>query len=328
MIPIYKVSTFTRELGRVGEGRRIDGRKSRWNWGQAVVPAGDADEPFEAGAIMVTKCVNSRTFLTMSMFQRHNINVVGTGSKTMLLAHGYGCDQAMWRFLVPAFQNDYRMVLFDHIGAGRSDLSLYNREKYGTLDGYAQDVLDIIDAAAEAPVIFVGHSVSCIIGVLAAKKRPDAFERLILVAPSPCYLNDGDYVGGFTRGDIDGLLQTLDENHLGWSRTMAPVIMKNEERPELAEELAESFCRTDPEIAKHFARVTFLSDNRADLSTVTVPSLVLQCSDDSIAPQSVGEFMHRHLPGSTLVNMRATGHCPHLSTPGETIAAIKQYLRP
>jgi sigma-B regulation protein RsbQ len=264
----------------------------------------------------------------MSIFQRHNIHVVGTGSQTMLLAHGYGCDQIMWRFLVPAFQNNYRIVLFDHVGAGQSDLSQYSREKYATLDGYARDILDIIDAVSEAPVIFVGHSVSSMIGVLAANKRPHAFERLVLVGPSPCYLNDHDYVGGFTRGDIDGLLQTLDENHLGWSRAMAPVIMKNEDRPELASELAESFCRTDPEIAKHFARVTFLSDNRADLPRVTVPSLVLQCSDDSIAPQSVGEFVHRHLPGSTLVNMRATGHCPHLSSPGETIEAIKHYLRP
>ena len=277
---------------------------------------------------MLSKGNNSLPFLTMSIFQRHNINVVGTGSKTMLLAHGYGCDQIMWRFLVPAFQNHYRIVLFDHVGAGQSDLSQYSREKYATLDGYARDILDIIDAVSEAPVIFVGHSVSSMIGVLAANKRPHAFERLILVGPSPCYLNDHDYVGGFTRGDIDGLLQTLDENHLGWSRAMAPVIMKNEDRPELASELAESFCRTDPEIAKHFARVTFLSDNRADLPRVTVPSLVLQCSDDSIAPQSVGEFVHRHLPGSTLVNMRATGHCPHLSSPGETIEAIKHYLRP
>jgi len=264
----------------------------------------------------------------MSIFHRHNINLVGTGSKTMLLAHGYGCDQIMWRFLVPAFQNDYRIVLFDYVGAGKSDLSQYSREKYASLDGYAQDILDIVDAVSNAPVIFVGHSVSSMIGVLAANKRPNAFERLVLVGPSPCYLNANDYVGGFTRGDIDRLLQTLDENHLGWSRAIAPVIMKNEDRPELASELAESFCRTDPEIAKHFARVTFLSDNRADLSLVTVPSLVLQCSDDCIAPQSVGEFVHRHLPGSTLVNMRPTGHCPHLSSPDETIEAIKHYLTP
>jgi len=246
----------------------------------------------------------------------------------MLLAHGFGCDQIMWRFLVPEFQNDYRIVLFDYIGAGKSDLSKYSRDKYGTLGGYAQDVLDIIDAVSGAPVTFVGHSVSSMIGVLAANRNPGAFERLVLVGPSPCYMNDGQYTGGFTRDDIDGLLQTLDENHLGWSRAMAPVIMKNDDRPELASELAESFCRTDPEIAKHFARVTFLSDNRDDLSSVTVPSLVLQCSEDSIAPQCVGEFVHRHLPGSTLVNLRATGHCPHLSSPAETVQAIRNYLKP
>ncbi len=262
----------------------------------------------------------------MSIFERHNVNIVGTGSKTMLLAHGYGCDQIMWRFLVPGFRDDYRIVLFDHVGAGKSDLSHYSRDKYGTLDGYAQDVLDIIDAVSGEPVIFVGHSVSAIIGVLAANKRPSAFDRLVLVGPSPCYINDDHYVGGFTRSDIDGLLQTLDENHLGWSKAMAPVVMKNEDRPELVSELAESFCRTDPEIAKHFARVTFLSDNRADLPLVKVPALVLQCSEDSIAPQCVGEFVHQHLPGSTLKKMRATGHCPHFSSPAETIEVIKNYL--
>lgn len=263
----------------------------------------------------------------MSIFERHNVNVLGNGSRTILMAHGYGCDQAMWRFLVPALQAEYRVVLFDYVGAGKSDLSQYKRDKYSSLDGYAQDVLDIIDAVGGAPVVFVGHSVSSIIGVLAANKRPEAFERLVLVGPSPRYINDGDYVGGFNKADIDALLQTLDENHLGWSRAMAPVIMKNGDRPELADELAESFCRTDPEIAKHFARVTFLSDNREDLRHVNVPSLILQCSEDSIAPECVGDFVHRHLPGSTLVQMQATGHCPHLSSPEETLEAITQYLK-
>jgi sigma-B regulation protein RsbQ len=263
---------------------------------------------------------------TMSITQRNNINIVGNGNKTMVLAHGYGCDQIMWRFLTPEFQDQYRIVLFDHVGAGKSDLSAYNRQKYSTLNGYADDVVEIIAETSDSPVIFVGHSVSSIIGVLAAIKKPSAFERLILVGPSPCYINDGEYVGGFNRSDIDGLLQTLEDNHLGWSRAMAPVIMKNEERPELAAELAESFCRTDPEIAKHFARVTFLSDNRADLASVTVPSLVLQCSDDSIAPDNVGEFVHRKLAGSTFVKMQAIGHCPHLSAPAETIQSIKEYL--
>jgi sigma-B regulation protein RsbQ len=263
----------------------------------------------------------------MSIFRTHNITVAGKGDKTIIFAHGYGCDQIMWRFIVPAFQNDYRVVLFDHVGAGKSDLGLYSREKYGTLNGYADDVLEIIDAVG-GPVIFVGHSVSAMIGVLAAIRRPEAFERLVLIGPSPCYINKDDYVGGFTKGDIEGLLQTLDENHLGWSRAMAPVIMKNADRPELATELAESFCRTDPEIAKHFARVTFLSDNRADLELMTIPALVLQCADDSIAPDGVGEFVHSKLRDSGLVRMRATGHCPHLSGPAETIESIRKYLAP
>jgi sigma-B regulation protein RsbQ len=263
----------------------------------------------------------------VSIFQRHNINIVGEGAKTMIFAHGYGCDQTMWRFLVPAFRNDYRLVLFDHVGAGKSDLSQYSRHKYATLDGYAEDVLEIIDAVGGAPVIYVGHSVSSMIGVLAAIKRPDAFESLVLVGPSPCYINDDGYTGGFGRADIQALLQTLDENHLGWSRAMAPIIMKNQSRPELAEELAESFCRTDPEIAKHFARVTFLSDNRSDLRSAPVRCLVLQCSDDSIAPDCVGEFVHRQLPDSVFVKLRATGHCPHLSDPEETTQAIKEFLK-
>src|SRR4051812_25078789 len=261
-----------------------------------------------------------------AIYQRNNIHVEGSGSKTIVFAHGYGCDQVMWRYLTPAFANDYRLILFDHVGAGKSDLSRYSREKYGSLNGYADDVLEIIEYVGNEPVIFAGHSVSAIIGILAAIKRPRAFDRLVLVGPSPCYINDGDYTGGFTRADIEGLLQTLDENHLGWSKAMAPVIMKNADRPELASELAESFCRTDPEIAKHFARVTFLSDNRGDLSNVAVPALVLQCSEDSIAPENVGEFVHRNLPNSTLVKLTASGHCPHMSGPDETVRSIKDYL--
>lgn len=262
----------------------------------------------------------------MSISKRNNVNIFGSGRKTVLFSHGYGCDQIMWRYLVSAFDGDYRIVLFDHVGAGKSDLAQYSPERYSTLQGYADDVLEIIDAVSGAPVIFVGHSVSAMIGVLAANKRPEAFEALIMIGPSPCYINDGEYFGGFTKSDIDSLLQTLAENHLGWSKTMAPIIMKNDERPELASELAESFCRTDPEIAKDFARVTFLSDNRRDLASVSVPSLVLQCSEDSIAPLEVGDFVHKNVPGSVLIRLRATGHCPHLSGPVETIRTIKEYL--
>ncbi len=262
----------------------------------------------------------------MSVLRRNHVNITGSGDRTLLFAHGYGCDQIMWRFLLPAFEKDYRLVVFDHVGAGKSDLKQYSRDKYGSLDGYVDDILEIIDAIGGGPVTFVGHSVSAMMGILAAARRPEAFERLILIGPSPCYVNSDSYVGGFSKADIEGLLQTLDENHLGWSRAMAPVIMKNQDRPELAAELAESFCRTDPEIAKQFARVTFLSDNRKDLAAVTTPALVLQCSEDSIAPDAVGKFMNQALPGSTLVKLKAAGHCPHLSDPGETIQAIQAYL--
>jgi sigma-B regulation protein RsbQ len=262
----------------------------------------------------------------MSIYQRNNIHVQGAGTKTMVLAHGFGCDQNMWRFIVPAFLSDYRVVLFDHVGAGKSDVSQYRRDKYESLEGYADDVLEIIDAVGGAPVVFVGHSVSGMIGILAAAKRPSAFERLILIGPSPCYINGPDYVGGFNKSDIEALLATLDSNYLGWSSATAPVIMGNADRPELAGELTESFCRTNPDIAKHFARVTFLSDNRHDLAQVRIPALVMQCSEDAIAPDSVGQFVHDHLPQSKLVHLSATGHCPHMSAPEETIAAMRQYL--
>jgi sigma-B regulation protein RsbQ len=262
----------------------------------------------------------------MSVLTRNNVHVSGQGTRPMIFAHGFGCDQNMWRFVTPAFEEEYRIVLYDHVGAGHSDLSAYSREKYGSLHGYAQDLLEICDELDLQDVIFVGHSVSSMIGVLAAIEAPERFLRLVLVGPSPCYVNDDEYQGGFGRNDIDELMESLDANHLGWSAAMAPAIMGNPDRPELGEELTNSFCRTDPEIAKHFAQVTFLSDNRADLSKVRVPSLILQCSDDIIAPESVGRYVHANLAKSTLVLMRATGHCPNLSAPEETVAAIKDFL--
>jgi sigma-B regulation protein RsbQ len=233
----------------------------------------------------------------------------------------------MWRFVVPEFERDYRIVLFDHVGAGRSDISQYSRERYATLGGYADDVLQIIDAVGGTPVIFIGHSVSAMIGVLAAIRAPGSFERLVLIGPSACYVDDAEYTGGFSRTDIDGLLETLVSNYLGWSSAMAPVIVGNSGRPELGTELTESFCRTDPEIAKHFAEVTFLSDNRADLRKLKTPTLILQCSEDVIAPEAAGEFVHRQIAASQFVKLQATGHCPNLSAPQETAAAIKEYLR-
>ena len=261
-----------------------------------------------------------------SIRQRNNVRVFGAGTQPMVFAHGFGCDQNMWRWITPAFENDYRVVLYDQVGAGQSDLSAYRSEKYRTLAGYAADLLEICAAEELTDVIFVGHSVSSMIGVLAAIQQPERFGKLILVGPSPRYINDGDYVGGFGRQDIDGLLDFLESNYMGWAAAMAPVIMGNPERPELGAELTSSFCRTDPDIAREFARVTFLSDNRADLPRVRTPSLILQCSEDAIAPQAVGEYVHANLVASELMLLKATGHCPNLSAPEETIAAMKAYL--
>jgi sigma-B regulation protein RsbQ len=263
----------------------------------------------------------------VSVLIRNHVKVMGNpNGQAMMLSHGYGCDQTMWRYVTPAFEDVYKIVLFDHVGAGNSDLAAFNTGKYAKLEGYARDVLEICEELKLESVIFVGHSVSAMIGMLAAIEEPGMFDKLIMIGPSPCYINDGNYFGGFTRTDIDGLLDFLDSNHLGWSKTMAPVIMGNPDQPELAEELANSFCRTDPEIAKHFAKVTFLSDNRADLRKLKTPSIILQCDQDCIAPAVVGKYVHSQLPGSTFVMLKATGHCPHLSAPTETIAAMKQSL--
>jgi sigma-B regulation protein RsbQ len=263
-----------------------------------------------------------------TVLARNNVRVTGReGGQAIVFAHGFGCDQNMWRLVAPAFEDRYRVVLFDHVGAGRSDLAAYTRARYDSLQGYADDVLDICRALSLQGAIFVGHSVSAMIGVVAAIKEPERFERLILVGPSPRYIDEPGYVGGFSRDDIEGLLESLDSNYLGWSSAMAPVIMGNPERPELGAELTNSFCRTDPQIASHFARVTFLSDNRADLAKVRTRSLVLQCSEDAIAPESVGRYVHDQIAGSEMVKLRATGHCPNLSAPEETIAAIEAFLQ-
>jgi sigma-B regulation protein RsbQ len=263
----------------------------------------------------------------VGVLQRNHVTVAGQpDGRPMLLAHGFGCDQSMWRHVVPAFADDHRIVLFDLVGAGSSDLSAWDPERYAALDGYADDVLEIVHELDLSDVVLVGHSVSAMIGVLAANREPERFGALVLVSPSPCYVDDGDYRGGFSRGDVEALIEALDANHLGWSRAMAPVIVGNPERPELGAELTSSFCRTDPEIAKHFARVTFLSDNRADLPRVSVRTLVLQCREDAIAPPVVGEWVARAVPGSRLVLLEATGHCPNLSAPEETSAAIRAFL--
>lgn len=275
-----------------------------------------------AGGAIGAYCV--RHF--MSIRSRNNVRVSGQGTQTMLFAHGFGCDQNMWRFVAPAFENDYRVVLFDYVGSGKSDWSAYDPERYGSLEGYARDVLEICAELDLRDVIFVGHSVSCMVGVLAAVAEPDRFAQLILIGPSPCYINDRDYVGGFEREDIEGLLDMMERNYLGWASFLTPVIMKNPDRPGLTQELEASFCSTDPEISRQFAEATFFADNRADLAKVEVSSLVLQCSDDAIAPLSVGEHVAANLPNSTFRVMEATGHCPHMSHPEETIRVMREYL--
>ncbi len=263
----------------------------------------------------------------MSAAVRNNVTTHGPpDGQPMLFAHGFGCDQGMWRFVWPAFSDEYRVVLFDHVGYGGSDVSAFDAGRYATLDGYAADVLAVCEELDLQDVVFVGHSVSAMIGVLAAAAQPERFARLVLVGPSPRYLDDEGYVGGFSEEDVAGLLESLESNYLGWSSAMAPVIMGNADRPELAEELTNSFCRTDPEIAASFARATFLGDNRGDLERVRTPALVLQSSDDVIAPLPVGRYVHEHLPDSRFVLLDATGHCPNLSAPDETVAAIKTFL--
>ncbi|MBW3670416.1 MAG: alpha/beta hydrolase [Acidobacteria bacterium] len=261
-----------------------------------------------------------------TILERNNVRVLGQGSRTIMFAHGFGCDQKMWRYMIPAFEQDYRIVVFDYVGSGGSDWAAWSMHRYSSLDGYASDVLEILDSLDLRGVTFVGHSVSSIIGILAANREPDRFSDLILLGPSPRYINDPPYVGGFDVEDIEGLLESMDRNFIGWAQAMSPVVMKNPDRPELTEELEQSFCSTDPTITRKFAEVTFTSDNRQDLQGVTVPSLIVQCSEDSVAPAEVGEYMRTNLPHSDFVQMSATGHCPHMSHPEETIRVIRERL--
>lgn len=258
---------------------------------------------------------------------RNNVKVTGYGTKALIFAHGFGCDQNMWRFVAPAFEEKYKVVLFDFVGSGKSDIQAYDPNRYHDLNGYAQDILDICSALELKDAILVGHSVGATIGLLASIQRPEYFERLVLIGPSACYMNDlPDYIGGFEREDLVALLDMMDQNYQGWASYLAPVIMGNADRPELSEELELSFCATDPKAARLFAEATFLSDYRQELGKATVPSLILQCSDDVIAPMEAGAFVHQQIKGSEFRLMDATGHCPHLSHPEETIQLINEYL--
>jgi len=262
----------------------------------------------------------------LSVQTRNNVRVMGDGPATLVFAHGFGCDQNMWRLVTPGFASRFRLVLFDLVGSGRSDIAAYDSAKYDSLEGYAADLVEVIEEFGRGPVIVVSHSVSAMISVTAALKAPDRIAAHIMIGPSPCYIDDGDYLGGFTKHDIDSLLETLASNYLGWSSTMAPAIMGAPGQPELADELTNSFCRTDPDIAREFARVTFLSDSRADVARITHPCLILQCSDDIIAPLQVGLYLHRVLPDSRFELIDNVGHCPHLSAPDACIGAMDTFL--
>ncbi len=265
--------------------------------------------------------------MSQKIFERNNVTITGEGEIPILFAHGFGCDQHMWRFITPAFKEKFKVILFDYVGFGNSDTSSYKTERYNTLHGYVQDVLEVIDALEHNDVIFAGHSVSSIIGALASIKEPQKFKHLIMIGPSPCYLNDPpEYYGGYDRSTIEELLQLMQKNYIGWAEFFAPEVMKNEDKPQLTEELEESFCSTDPVIAHEFAKATFLSDNREDLPKIDVPVLIIQCENDSIAPLRVGKYVHSQIKDSTLEVLPANGHCPHMSDPELTIEAIDNYL--
>lgn len=264
----------------------------------------------------------------MEVLKRLNVTVSGSGPQAVVFVHGFGCNQHMWRLVAPAFEDRYRVVLLDLVGAGKSDLTAYDPTRYSTLEAHAEDVLAVLQELDLRDAVLVGHSVSATIGMLAAIREPARIARLVLVAPSPRFLNDVGYTGGFEPDDIEDLLDTMDDNYLGWSAAITPVIMGQPNRPELTAELNTSFCSTDPTIARHFARVTFLSDNRADLPLLHTPALILQCANDALAPTAVGQYLHQHLPDSQLVVLETSGHCPHLSAPQATTAAINLFLEP
>jgi sigma-B regulation protein RsbQ len=262
-----------------------------------------------------------------SIISRNNVRIIGKGSKVLLFAHGFGCDQNTWRLILPAFENDYRIIVFDYVGAGHSDLSAYNEERYSTLDGYALDIIEICSELDLEDITFIGHSVSSMIGLLALKIKPQIFSKIVFIGPSPRYIDDESYKGGIDKDDLEALLDVMDSNYLGWSQMVAPLIMADQEDPALAEGLTASFCATDPAIARKFARVTFMSDNRKDLSLLKIPSLTIQCEDDFLTSIEVAEYIKQHTVNNEIAVLTTKGHCPHLSDPKGVIAAIKNFLR-
>ncbi len=258
------------------------------------------------------------------VLSRNAVRETGAGP-TMVLLHGFGCDQSMWSRVLPALAKDHRVIQYDLTGMGASDYHAYDRRRHGSLQGHADDLIEILDAMHTGPVVAVGHSVSSVIAGLAAIKRPDLFAKLVMIGPSPCYVDKPPYRGGFSSDDIDGLLATMDENYAGWAGQLASMVAGAGE-DEAEGELNDRFCRNDPEITKHFAQVTFKADNRADLPKIKTPTLILQSARDSIAQPFVGEYVSQHIPGSRLVSIDCTGHAPHMTHPEETVAAIQEFL--
>ena|SRR5688500_9876448 len=264
--------------------------------------------------------------MSKAISEIHNIHITGNGTQPMLFAHGFGCDQTIWRYVTEAFEDKYKVILFDYIGSGKSDITYYNKERHSALQGYADDVLTICKDLQLQDVIFIGHSVSCMIGMLAAIRQPELFSQLIMISPSPCYINDGDYKGGFERKQVDELFETMEHNLIEWASFLGPAIMGNPDKPELGEEMKERFCQGDAEITKKFARVSFFSDSRDQLKLLKIPSLIMQCREDVLVPTVIGHYMQDQMQQSTLLHLQATGHCPHLSAPNETINVIRNYL--
>lgn len=263
----------------------------------------------------------------MDIIKKNNVKVVGKGEQVILCAHGFGCEQSMWKYITPMFMDRYKIIVFDYVGAGLSDLSAYNSEKYGELDGYKQDILDVIDELHLQEVILIGHSISSMIGMLAAIERPEVFKKLIMIGPSPCYLNTDDgFKGGFEKEDVEELLLMMEMNFTGWASYMAPVGMGEEASQHLTQDLEQVFISTNPKIAREFAEVTFYSDYRHRLHEMQVPTLILQCAEDSIVPLHIGSYLHQQLANSTLRVMKIKGHYPHISHPRETYVEINNFL--
>ncbi|TVT38334.1 alpha/beta hydrolase [Hymenobacter setariae] len=260
------------------------------------------------------------------IIKRNNVRLIGEGSQTLLFCNGFGCSQQIWRYLSTPLANRYRVVLFDYVGTGDSDLGAYNWQEYSTLKRYAQDVVEICRVLELHEVVLIGHSVGATIAMLAAGQAPGYFAKCVLLTASPCYLNKPGYYGGLTLEDVNQLFALLDVDQNSWANLFSGMLIAPEHAPTIGEELASYFCNLDSNVARHFARVAFLADNRADVSQLQLPTLLLQCADDAIAPTEVSTFLMEHLPQATLTTLPAVGHCPHLSAPLETMAAIEAFL--